>query len=164
MSTPDPKVSEMAAVARDYCDLIDHFHGGSSLERVAHLLPRLHAAIVRLDAPPVKYNYYPLPDYDVRFDLFSRLRRSLGKWDSYWLEFDADHVGPQMSGSLADDLTDIYFDLKYGLSLWDKRQPEKAWGLWSSSFHLHWGQHLVDAERHLYSLAARHQMNGAGNW
>lgn len=158
MSAFDPKLGEMAAVARDYCELIDRFNE-SSLEKVARLLPRLHAAIVRLDALPVKYNYYPLPDYDVRFDLFSRLRGSLGKRDSYWLEFDADHAGQQMTGSLADDLTDIYFDLKYGLALWDKEQPDKAGGLWLSSFHLHWGQHLMDAERHLYRLAVQDRLD-----
>lgn len=154
MSASDSKIAEMAAVAKDYCELIDRFDG-AGVEHVTRLLPRLHAAIVRLDAPPVKYNYYPLPDYDVRFDLFSRLHKSLGTQDPYWLEYDTDHAGFQMTGSLADDLTDIYFDLKYGLALWDKQQPDKASGLWQSSFHLHWGQHLVDAERHLYSLAAR---------
>ncbi len=96
-------------------------------------------------------------DIDQRFELFSRLRTELGGRDSYWLEYDnGNSVHPQhMSGSLADDLADIYFDLKPGLEMLSRVKPDKVLRYWRRSFELHWGQHLVDAERHLYALRAQ---------
>ena len=66
---------------------------------------------------------------------------------------DDDH----RTGSLADDLTDIYCELKNGLKLVDG-EPERAMEDWHKGYHLHWGQHLVDAERHLYELRVRNQL------
>ena len=97
-------------------------------------------------------------DLDERFELYSHLRRVLGERDSYWLEFDAAPEEMHMSGSLADDLTDIYFDLRYGLDLLDEVWPQRAAQAWQSTYRLHWGQHLVDAERHLYALKVRNQL------
>jgi hypothetical protein len=34
-------------------------------------------------------------------------------------------------------------------------KPDKVLRYWRRSFELHWGQHLVDAERHLYALKAQ---------
>ena len=34
-------------------------------------------------------------------------------------------------------------------------RPEQVVQFWQASFELHWGQHLVDAERHLYALKVR---------
>jgi len=65
--------------------------------------------------------------------------------------------GQSMSGSLADDLTDIYCELKHGLKLM-RVEPGKALDDWRSGYHLHWGQHLLDAERHLYELKSQNQL------
>jgi hypothetical protein len=95
-------------------------------------------------------------DLDARFDLFTRLRTRLGERDVYWLEFDhpedARADDDHRTGSLADDLTDIYFELKRGLRLLDAAGPDEVAHLWGVGFKRHWGQHLVDAERHLYAL------------
>jgi hypothetical protein len=64
-----------------------------------------------------------------------------------------------MSGSLADDLTDIYYELKDGLNRLDRSEdPGRTLGSWRSGFCKHWGQHVVDAERHLYALVARDRL------
>jgi hypothetical protein len=97
-------------------------------------------------------------DLDERFELYSQLRRLLGERDRYWLEFDAAPEEMHMSGSLADDLTDIYFDLRHGLELFDEIWPQRAAQVWQRSYRVHWGQHLVDAERHLYALKIRNQL------
>ncbi len=150
----------MVDVAEDYCSLIDRTlqAPGHSLEPLYDLMPRLHAAVTALnsydagDVPPHEINL------DERFELYSHLRRLLGERDSYWLEFDASPEDMHMSGSLADDLTDIYFDLRYGLDLLDEVMPQRAAQAWQSTYRLHWGQHLVDAERHLYALKVRDQL------
>ena len=96
---------------------------------------------------------------DARFELFSHLHELLGERDAYWMEFDAATDGQQMSGSLADDLTDIYCELKHGLGVAEmSSDPVPALRGWRSGYRVHWGKHLVDAERHLYELAARNQL------
>jgi hypothetical protein len=58
-----------------------------------------------------------------------------------------------MTGSLADDLTDIYCELKHGLRAFPAK-PARTLETWFLGYDCHWGQHLVDAQRHLATLAA----------
>jgi hypothetical protein len=160
MSSYSAALAEMVTVAGDFCQLVDD--GGKAtrdwLEQLFRLMPRLHSAVTALaaldsdDAPPCPV------DLDERFERYSQLRRLLGERDSYWLEFDAAPEDVHMSGSLADDLTDIYFDLRHGLDLFDELWPQRAAQIWQSTYRVHWGQHLVDAERHLYALKVRNQL------
>jgi len=154
-----PGYSEMAQVAADYCQLIESVDASDSdwLERLAALLPRLHAAVTALGAVNGGSEHSMTPDLDARFELFAMLRELLGSKDSYWMEFDVARDGQSMSGSLADDLTDIYCELKHGLRLLDEA-PSQAFDDWRSGYNLHWGRHLVDAERHLYELQSRDQL------
>jgi hypothetical protein len=156
---------ELVETARQYCSLIDEMSaradGFSSLIRI---LPRLHAGIVALRACNNGHVPPEPADFDDRFDLFSQLRVQLGERDTYWLEFDDPALAPvdveHRSGSLADDLTDIYFELKRGLKMLD-RDPggsDRVAHLWELGFRRHWGQHLVDAERHLYALRVNDQL------
>ena len=157
-------LSEMVQVADRFCSLIDRTlqEPDDSLERLFELMPRLHAAVTALNG----FDVGDIPPHDIdmdeRFEVYSHLRRVLGERDSYWLEFDAAPEEMHMSGSLADDLTDIYFDLRYGLELMDDIWPRRAAQAWQSTYRLHWGQHLVDAERHLYALKVRDQLSSTG--
>ncbi len=147
---------ELVQVARQYCSLIDNVSktGDDWLLPLCGLLPRLHAAVAALQDPGGNDMPLELADLDARFELFSRLHEELGRRDSYWLEFDQQ----SMSGSLADDLTDIYFELKRGLQLLDAVSADEVAHLWQAGYQQHWGQHLVDAERHLYSLKVNHRL------
>jgi hypothetical protein len=79
--------------------------------------------------------------------------------DGYFLEFDRHQDGVEaMTGSLADDLTDIYCELKHGLRAFDSN-PGRALETWFLGYECHWGQHLVDAERHLANLAAADRLD-----
>ena len=84
----------------------------------------------------------------------------LGERDAYWMEFDADYDKQCMSGSLADDLTDLYCELKHGLRVLeaDPESNDRAMEVWRRGYKAHWGQHLLDAERHLYGLVARGEL------
>jgi hypothetical protein len=144
-------------LARRYCVLIESSTANDPawLMEVAALLPRLHAAIASLHGSvSTKEGEELTPDLDARFELFSHLRGLLGERDGYWLEFDRADDCHAMTGSLADDLTDIYCELKHGLRVID-RYPERALGSWLSGFDCHWGRHLADAERHLANLASQ---------
>ena len=146
---------EMIALAQHYCELIESSGAddGTWLRQVADLLPRLHAAITSLDG----HSYYGgsglTPDLDARFELYSHLRGLLGARDAYWLEFDRVGDAHVMTGSLADDLTDIYCELKHGLRSVTV-SPEQAVQGWLTGYECHWGRHLLDAQRQLSILAS----------
>jgi hypothetical protein len=154
---------EMIEAARSYCELIEGLDGMDAawLDRVARLLPRLHVAIAEMGDQP-KGSGLPVVkcDLDDRFELYTRLHTLLGDKDPYWMEFDMAMDGQAMSGSLADDLTDIFCELKRGLEMLDgcPNEPSRALDTLCSGFQAHWGQHLLDAQRHLYSLGACNQL------
>lgn len=149
-------IQQLASVAGEYCQLIEHLDQveGDLLGEVSCLLPRLHAAVAPLERGSNTACGDEKGDLESRFELFIRLRRILGELDTYAMDYDASLGDGQMSGSLADDLTDIYFELKRGLRMLEKGQNrlERAADIWCGSYLVHWGQHLVDAERHLYEL------------
>lgn len=154
---------ELVKTARDYCNLIDGLSGRDDwLLALFQLLPRLHANVVAMPDPGGGEVTDQNSDLDDRFDLFSQLRMRLGDRDMYWLEFDqpgdVHEDDEHRSGSLADDLTDIYFELKRGLAMLDAAPPDAVAHLWEVGFKQHWGQHLVDAERHLYALRVNEQL------
>lgn len=154
-----PEVQHMAEVARSYCQLVEAVSdaNGSWLDHVARLLPRIHASVAALGEHSAFMEHTLDADLDARFELFSHLRELLGHRDGYWMEFDRRDDRQCMSGSLADDLTDIYCELKHGLRVLESHEDgaEKARETWLRGYSAHWGQHLLDAERHLYSLQVR---------
>ena len=146
---------EMVRLAQRYCELIEASSTGRAcwLNDVAELLPRLQAAVNSLNGHAYEGDVILTPDLDARFELYTQMVKTLGDRDSYWLEFDRVGDARTMTGSLADDLTDIYCELKHGLRAADE-DPEYSVQAWLSGFAAHWGQHLIDAERHLAALAS----------
>ena len=121
---------------------------------MARLLPRVHAAVADLVDGMDGDGQCLDGDMEARFELFTHLRELLGDRDGYWTEYDFCREAGFQSGSLADDLTDIYCELKNGLRLAEQGE-EAARDSWCEGYKVHWGQHLVDAERHLYDLRVR---------
>jgi hypothetical protein len=156
-----PDNTDLLTIAREYCTLIEALESGdrAPLVDLNGLLPRLHAAMTRVMPMCEERHSDAATDLDQRFELFSRLHALLGDLDAYWMEFDVTPDRQEMSGSLADDLTDIYYELKDGLNRLDRSEdPGRTLGSWRSGFCKHWGQHVVDAERHLYALVARDRL------
>lgn len=158
-------VRELAQAAEQYCRLVEHLDrpDGDWLEQLSCLLPRIHAAVIGLgELRTDGCNSQASRDLETRFELYSHLRILLGDRDHYNLEFDETDTGDadSMSGSLADDITDIYFELRRGLDVLDQNPDHlrDAGSVWRSGFRWHWGQHLVDAERHLYELEVSNRL------
>jgi hypothetical protein len=151
----------MIDLAQRYCVLIEASDRDDPgwLRRVSAMLPRLQAAVVSLGGCGFGTADYLTPDLDARFELYSHLRELLGDRDGYWLEFDRVDEDHPMTGSLADDLTDIYCELKHGLRMVHE-DPESAVKGWREGYEVHWGQHLADAQRHLSTLASQGRLNG----
>ena len=60
-------------------------------------------------------------------------------------------------GDLADDLRDIYVDLKSGLNSYDDGDKGQAEEDWRTSFYLHWGQHAANVIFILNRYAAQYE-------
>lgn len=164
MNDTTAHVREMVEAAQDFCLLIEYsesYEVNLWLADLARILPRIQAAMAYLDEPDIEYSFFALPDLEERFELFCRLKDQLGGRDEYRLEYDVSSESEEMSGSLADDLADMYFELKRGLNLYqsDRENQEHALKIWQIGYLLHWGQHLVDAQKHLFSLRVEHQYN-----
>jgi hypothetical protein len=55
---------------------------------------------------------------------------------------------------VADDLADIYRDIKNGLWLHENRHSTEAIWEWKHSFNTHWGRHAVGALHALHCYMA----------
>ncbi len=135
-------------------DNIEELEEREWLTLVSRSMAELHAAMAQFSFVDTDYKFFTLPDLDARFDLFCRLKLFFNECDSYQFGKSEDAVKGE-EGSLADDFTDIYLELKRGLNVLDAgvfNGEEEVLKLWQSGFMLHWGQHLVDAQRQLYQL------------
>jgi hypothetical protein len=79
--------------------------------------------------------------------LYNLLKEKLGDWDRYWQVFDPTEDDEAIFGTLADDIADVYRDLKEGLVLIEEHEapPEKIIWNWRLLFYSHWGKHAMDA-------------------
>lgn len=68
----------------------------------------------------------------------------------YWDVFNPLEEDVPVFNSLADDLADIYRDIKSGLSLYDEGYLSGAAWEWRFNFFDHWGWHLVGAQRAIF--------------
>jgi hypothetical protein len=145
----------MAETALEYCELIDGFSGVSQdqawLQRMDKLLPRLHVAVIALSMPCERYHGYRFPDDDARVELYMRLHHVLHSDVSIWTSWEILNLRHQLCDRLADDFTDVYFDLKGGLEVFEDDHL-LAMKNWLCSFYMHWGRHLLDAEYWLRTL------------
>jgi len=156
MSTNNTQ-QQFADTASGYCQLIENIDPmdcRTCLATMAGILPQLGTAAEQLPTTSHDSVHTGAMEINARFDLFSRIRSALGKLDSYRLEYDHSDSEHDLSGSLADDFTDIYFDLRYGLDLLASHpeEPELAGASWKTSYELHWQEHLRGATRQLDTL------------
>ncbi len=159
MNLKDNSVQQFAAAAGSFCDLVDRYQDYSPdnqrwLALVGQLLLQLEAGIQPLRGTCFEAEYSMLQDLEDRFVLFGRLKAFLGNLDEYWSEGDLEAGDGLKTGSLADDITDMYFDLKRGLGLYcaGDDSAQQAIALWLYSYHVHWQQHLRDSKRQLFEF------------
>lgn len=151
----------MEEAARDFCLLVENlelYKDEQWLADLARILPRIQGSMTNLDDPDIEYSFFVLPDLEERFELYCRMKDRLGAYDHYWMEYDTGSISDEMTGSLASDLSDIYFELKRGLNLLRSGDATKLdlLRLWQTGYILNWGERLVNAQKHLFSLRTGH--------
>jgi hypothetical protein len=160
-------------VARQFCGVIDSARNMNRDDlglKVYTLLPALISGAIAL--PSVESSHSKVKAIKAQKqaqwgELYSLLEDILGDWNPYYEVFDPTKDREAIFGSLADDLADIYRDLKEGLVVHDAglAPPHDIIWEWRFGFYSHWGHHAIDALRALHfrlestlSLPAGHQI------
>ena len=154
-------VATFRSAAERYVTLVEGSEGRSAEDFFADLvrvLPVLYVAALRLPSPLVETA--ELPETRLTHEqwgaVFGQLQTVLGAADLYWTvaPFGEDER-EELAGSLADDLADIYRDVKEGLELAAAgvSEHEVLWQ-WRFNFWVHWGEHAVDALRIIHAHLA----------
>ena len=164
-------VIDFIDMATRYCQLIEDRENKSEiqlLQEVIIILPQLCVYAMKL--PDIKQlsDYEPsrIP-HEQWEDIYKSLQHKLGEHDYYQEIFDPyQNKEEQVTASLADDLADIYGDIKRGLQDWVKASPSDRLHIiwyWKLDFD-HWGAHATGAFRALYSLLYHHIEDKYGDY
>ena len=139
------------AAATKFIGLVDsapHLETEVFLANVSHSMAELYS--VALALPGVEPETTGTDETAFQSDKWDELRRSLekkiGTLSTYWTIFDFTEKQEPVQGSLARDISEIYFDLKEGLNLEENgvAQSDVLFD-WRLAFRSHWGRHLLAA-------------------
>ncbi len=147
-------------IAIQFCSIVE---GASGMDRTGFLV-QLYQIVPQLIAKAIALPQLQLSDYEPADaaapihvlhkpsierwpGLYDLLKEKLGDWDLYSQVFDPTTDKEAIFGSLADDIADIYRDLKEGLVAGQTRQsrPEDIFWTWRLLYYSHWGKHAIDA-------------------
>ena len=154
------QAAEFRGIAEEYCALVEAPPADPDALHAALLdvLARLYAAALALPLvePENKDLLLDRPTNDEWTTIYAGLRDVLG-WLEYYRSIEPYPVEADdepSTGSLADDLADIWRDVKQGLLALESGTAETdvVWN-WRDDFGAHWGRHAVDALAALHKLA-----------
>ena len=167
-----PNHSEAAnrfgSVAQRFCGVVDSTPSMDRIEllvKVYRILPQLIGEAISL--PNVELNDDEGQEEERRKSrasvrltdahwgkLYEILKEKLGDWNLYWQVWNPTKDKEAIYGSLADDIADIYRDVKEVLVLSEtqRAQPGDSIWDWRLGFYSHWGKHAIDALRTIHFL------------
>lgn len=171
---------EFAAAAKGYCDWLEKISCSTidELHQARRLLSELQ--VLAIDFPEFNISddsseeENSWDDLETHFSDMSRkaerdYKESKPLYDRlqslplnrYWFVFNPleEPPGEALAGSLADDLADIYMDLKRGLAEYDEGRHEDAVWSWHFFYLSHWGKHLTGALRALHWYLSENEMD-----
>lgn len=151
------KIEQFAEIVRRFCVWAESPFSNVKTEMpmARSMLAELHSAVFLPDVEPedVELEDVTSDEWKKVLDRFSNL-----PVNGYHLVFDPTEVqdGETVYAQLADDLADIYRDLKYGLKLFDAGYLSDAVWEWKFHFENHWGWHLLGAQRLIHFWFMKH--------
>jgi uncharacterized protein DUF5063 len=157
---------EFVDAAAKYCRLIERHRKTSQrglLRGIAVALAQVYATGVRLPTTHARHQAKTRYRTHAQWQkLYNSLSRKLGRYRVYRSVFDPyERDAAAGSGNLADDLADIYWDVKPGLvdclSGWKGALEAAVWH-WQFKMRFHWGRHAVDAMKALDELRSRYEI------
>lgn len=157
------EVLAFRAAAERFCAWVEAPAEGAEQElylAMRHVAELYALALVMPDAdadPSVAELSLDENDHRVVYRRFSRLPLQY-----YGEVFDTTRVPPEEPsvGDLADDLLDIYADVKGGLIYFEQGHPEHAVFHWKFTWGVHWGHHATSALRAMHCWSTRVDESG----
>lgn len=141
------EAEEFLQSALHFCNLIDLFHTNDEVNKLNKLLVSLSDLYSKaLYLPEVE----PINTQVASFDL-AIPQVNFEQHEIYWEVFRPYHLEKPVSGSLTDDILDIYRDVMEGILLYKQNKHKEAIWHWKFNFETHWGHHAVDAIHALHS-------------
>ena len=156
---------EFVEAATHYCRLIEGHQRTQQkklLGGIAVALARVYGVGLRLPTTHTRHQVRtPGRTHGQWQKLYNSLSRKLGRHRSYHSVFDPYSNEAACGGDLADDLADIYWDIKPGLVDCRTRRKgalDAAVWHWQFKQRFHWGRHAVDAMKALDELRSRYEI------
>lgn len=149
-------IKDIIALIQEYVTLIDNVETISAhtlLSKCAILLPQIYA--LGLQLPEVEPESEEAETYKGASPM-TALTAKIGKYDRYQEIFDPVAENEAVTGTLSDDLADIYKDLKGPLLSFNQGHEADALWQWKFNLKTHCGNHLVDALRVIHRLVNYH--------
>jgi hypothetical protein len=140
-----------ADAAARFCSVIEQAAGLPRrrwLVEVEAALSDVYASAVRLPAvdPATEESVRGRMSTDDWSMLYAALKSKTGTEDRYWQVLDPSEQISLVESSLADDLADIYSELRRGLeAMRSGAAPDDVMFEWRTSFDIHWAAHAVGA-------------------
>jgi hypothetical protein len=149
-------LADFRAAAEPFLHLVEkaqHLGLSDFLAQLNYCLPPLYSAALLLpEVEPESEHYHDFRTHEDWKRLYATLQEQFGSLDPYWDIYDpTDKNEEKVQGSLADDIADIYLDIKGCLLLSEKKVAvaDVVWQL-QFNFIIHWGAHLVSALRAIH--------------
>ncbi len=152
------EIDNFAKKVKYFCEWVESEFSEpvEELQKVEFLLTELHLGILRLpEARAIWDEIEDLADFEddpegLKIE-WKICREKYAKLpiDEYWEIFDAGNIEDRdpVFALVSDDLADIYGDLKIGLLLYETSMFPEAFWEWRFNFQIHWGNHLVGAQK-----------------
>lgn len=162
--TQSKSVLEMITVAHEFClfmEKIDSYSQPDILNYFQKIIPLLYlkgSLLPDIEVADDSYveRYVTAENWEI---VFNELRNKLKPHDEYWvLEFSDDTEATK--ANIADNLTDVYQDLKDFIILYTKNTQtarENAAQECKMHFETHWGIRLLNALRAIHQLNYKKQ-------
>lgn len=151
------KTERFVSLVREYVTLIestDAIRPHELLAKCSVLLTELY--LLGSQLPDVDTQNAELPPKHKPKSQMGRLSKILGKYNFYNQVYDPIYDEKANSTMLADDLNDIYFDLKESLQEYDQGSQTEALWQWKFDMRQHAGIHIVAALQPIHFLIYDH--------
>lgn len=157
-------VLEMITVAHEYClfmEKVDSYAQIDTLHYFQKIIPLLYlkgSLLPSIDVADNSYveRYVTAETWEI---VFNELRNKLKPLDDYWVLEHADDT-EAIKANIADNLTDVYQDLKDFIILYTKNTQtarENAVFECKLQFEKHWGIRLLNAQRAIHLILHKKQ-------
>ncbi|MGB7413678.1 MAG: DUF5063 domain-containing protein [Thermosynechococcaceae cyanobacterium] len=157
-------VQNFAHVARVFIDWVEQTEQEYTASAALRNLGALYLSALQLP-PPYSEG---LPDDEHQLGISAStldqiyIRASKLPFQYYGVVFNSLEMPPgsPVVGDIADDIRDIYGDVKIGLLLFEQGRLSEACWEWGYMFRLHWGKHLTGAIQSLHDYLANEDWDG----